>query len=126
MIFCKGMGRFTHPFRFIRVEWGFRGCRGVAQLVEHRSPKPGATGSIPVTPANNALSFRNFFMAKLNPVLFLRQVRQEVSKVVWPTRREAMMSTLMVILFTVCAAVFFFVVDQILAYALKLILGLGG
>jgi preprotein translocase subunit SecE len=65
-------------------------------------------------------------MAKLNPVLFLRQVRQEVSKVVWPTRREAMMSTLMVILFTVCAAVFFFVVDQILAYALKLILGLGG
>lgn len=65
-------------------------------------------------------------MAKLNPVLFLRQVRQEVSKVVWPTRREAMMSTLMVVLFTVCAAVFFFVVDQILAYALKLILGLGG
>lgn len=65
-------------------------------------------------------------MAKLNPVLFLRQVRQEVSKVVWPTRREAMTSTVMVVLFTVCAAVFFLVVDQILAFAMKLILGLGG
>ncbi|CCZ21884.1 preprotein translocase membrane subunit [Acetobacter sp. CAG:977] len=65
-------------------------------------------------------------MAKLNPVLFMRQVRQEIGKVVWPTRREASMSTLMVILFTVCAAVYFFVVDQVLAYAMKLILGLGG
>ncbi len=65
-------------------------------------------------------------MAKLNPVLFLRQVRQEIGKVVWPTRREASMSTLMVVLFTVCAAVYFFVVDQILAYAMKMILGLGG
>lgn len=65
-------------------------------------------------------------MAKLNPVLFMRQVRQEIGKVVWLTRREASMSTLMVILFTVCAAVYFFVVDQVLAYAMKLILGLGG
>lgn len=65
-------------------------------------------------------------MAKLNSVLFMRQVRQEIGKVVWPTRREASMSTLMVILFTVCAAVYFFVVDQVLAYAMKLILGLGG
>ncbi len=65
-------------------------------------------------------------MAKLNPVLFLRQVRQEIGKVVWPTRRETMMSTLMVVLFTVCAAVYFFVVDQVLAYVMKLILGLGG
>lgn len=65
-------------------------------------------------------------MAKLNPVLFLRQVRQEVGKVVWPTRRETMMSSFMVVLFVVFAALFFFVVDQILAYAMQLILGLGG
>lgn len=101
-------------------------CRGVAQLVEHRSPKPGVTGSIPVAPAKIATEIRKEFMAKLNPVLFMRQVRQEIGKVVWPTRREASMSTLMVILFTVCAAVYFFVVDQVLAYAMKLILGLGG
>ena len=65
-------------------------------------------------------------MAKVHPVLFLRQVRQEVGKVVWPTRKETMMSTLMVVLFTVCATLFFFVVDLIIANVMKLILGLGG
>ena len=64
-------------------------------------------------------------MAKVHPVLFLRQVRQEVGKVVWPTRKETMMSTLMVVLFTVCATLFFFVVDHVIAYVMKLILGLG-
>ena len=65
-------------------------------------------------------------MAKVHPVLFLRQVRQEVGKVVWPTRKETMMSTLMVVMFTVCATLFFFIVDLIIANAMKLILGLGG
>ncbi|HBO58884.1 MAG TPA: preprotein translocase subunit SecE [Alphaproteobacteria bacterium] len=65
-------------------------------------------------------------MAKMHPVLFLRQVRQEIGKVVWPTRKETMMSSLMVIIFTVLAALFFFVVDQIIGYVMKLILGLGG
>ncbi len=65
-------------------------------------------------------------MAKMHPVLFLRQVRQEIGKVVWPTRKETMMSSLMVIIFTVLAALFFFVVDQVIGYAMKLILGLGG
>ena len=65
-------------------------------------------------------------MAKMHPVLFLRQVRQEIGKVVWPTRKETMMSSLMVIIFTVLAALFFFVVDQIIVYVMKLILGLGG
>ncbi len=65
-------------------------------------------------------------MAKMHPVLFLRQVRQEIGKVVWPTRKETMMSSLMVIIFTVLAALFFFVVDLVIGYAMKLILGLGG
>ena len=65
-------------------------------------------------------------MAKMHPVLFLRQVRQEIGKVVWPTRKETMMSSLMVIIFTVLAALFSFVVDQVIGYAMKLILGLGG
>ena len=65
-------------------------------------------------------------MAKVHPVLFLRQVRQEVGKVVWPTRKETMMSTMMVVLFSVCATLFFFVVDLVIAYIMKLILGLGG
>ena len=65
-------------------------------------------------------------MAKMHPVLFLRQVRQEIGKVVWPTRKETMMSSLMVIIFTVLAALFFFVVDLVIGYAMNLILGLGG
>jgi len=64
-------------------------------------------------------------MAKTGPLLFFRQVSQEVSKVTWPTRRETMMSTMMVLVFTFLAAVFFFVVDQVLAFAVKVILGLG-
>ncbi len=64
-------------------------------------------------------------MAKVSPVLFFRQVSQEISKVTWPTRRETMMSTAMVLVFTLMAATFFFVVDQVLAYVVKLILGFG-
>lgn len=64
-------------------------------------------------------------MAKVSPVLFFRQVSQEISKVTWPTRRETMMSTAMVLVFTLMAAMFFFVVDQVLAYVVKLILGFG-
>ena len=64
-------------------------------------------------------------MAKTGPLLFFRQVSQEVSKVTWPTRRETMMSTFMVLVFTFMAALFFFVVDQVLAFAVKVILGLG-
>ena len=63
-------------------------------------------------------------MAKIHPVLFFRQVKQEVGKVVWPTRRETLMSSLMVIAFTFMAAVFFFVVDWFIALAMKHILGL--
>ena len=65
-------------------------------------------------------------MANVHPVLFLRQVRQEVGKVVWPTRKETMMSTMMVVMFTVLATLFFFVTDQIIAFVMKMILGLGG
>lgn len=63
-------------------------------------------------------------MAKIHPVLFFRQVKQEVGKVVWPTRRETMMSSLMVVAFTFLAAVFFFAVDWVIALAMKYILGL--
>lgn len=64
-------------------------------------------------------------MAKISPVLFFRQVSQEISKVTWPTRRETMMAAMMVLVFTFLAAAFFFVVDQVLAFAVKTILGLG-
>jgi preprotein translocase subunit SecE len=64
-------------------------------------------------------------MAKINPGLFLRQVRQEVTKVTWPSRKETTISTGMVFLMVVLASVFFLLVDQFFAYAVKLIFGLG-
>lgn len=65
-------------------------------------------------------------MARTTPAMFIRQVRQEVSKVTWPTRKEAGISTAMVFVMVFLAAIFFFVVDQIMASGVKLIFGLGG
>ena len=65
-------------------------------------------------------------MAKPNPVEFLRQVRQETSKVTWPTRRETVVSVVMVFIMVVLFSIFFFVVDQIFSFGIRAILGLGG
>jgi len=50
-------------------------------------------------------------MARTNPAQFISQVRAEVSKVVWPTRREVTMTTIMVFLLATFAAIFFLFVD---------------
>jgi preprotein translocase subunit SecE len=63
---------------------------------------------------------------KTNPIRFLQEVRQEISKVTWPTRRETGISTAMVFLMVLLATIFFFLVDQILASGVKMIFGLGG
>ena len=65
-------------------------------------------------------------MAKLNPGQYIREVRQEISKVTWPTRKETTVATGMVFLMVFLAATFFFVVDWILGGVVRLILGLGG
>jgi preprotein translocase subunit SecE len=55
----------------------------------------------------------------------LKQVRQETAKVTWPSRRETMVSTGMVFVMTILAAIFFFLVDQVLSTGVKFIFGLG-
>lgn len=64
-------------------------------------------------------------MAEMNPAKFVREVRQEVSKVSWPTRKETMVSTTMVLIIAFIAAIFFLIVDGILSWGITLILGLG-
>jgi preprotein translocase subunit SecE len=64
-------------------------------------------------------------MAKTNPFEFLQQVRQETNKVTWPTRKETMITTAMVFLFVTVAAIFFLIADQIIAWGVSLLLGLG-
>lgn len=53
-------------------------------------------------------------------------MRREVARVTWPTRKETIASTGMVFVFVIMAALFFFFLDQILAYLVKLIFQLGG
>ncbi|MGI9352313.1 MAG: preprotein translocase subunit SecE [Rhizobiaceae bacterium] len=64
--------------------------------------------------------------AKTNPFTFLQQVRTEVSKVTWPTRRETVVSSIMVFVMVALAGVFFFVLDQGLSWFVGLLLNLGG
>lgn len=65
-------------------------------------------------------------MAKNSPAKFVQEVRQETSKVTWPTRKETGVSTAMVFVMVIIAAIFFFLVDQILALGVRTIFGLGG
>ncbi len=65
-------------------------------------------------------------MAKTNPAQFMREVRQEVSKVTWPSRKETGVTTAMVFVMSVVAALFFFFTDKIIAWVIQLILGIGG
>jgi preprotein translocase subunit SecE len=64
-------------------------------------------------------------MTKVNPAQFLREVRQEAAKVTWPTRKETLISTGMVMFMVGVAAVFFFLIDQIIAFGVKIFLGFG-
>ena len=64
-------------------------------------------------------------MAKTNPANFVKEVRQETSKVTWPTRKETGISTAMVFVMVILAAMFFFLIDQILAFGVRTIFGLG-
>ena len=60
-----------------------------------------------------------------NPFEFLQQVRSETSKVVWPSRRETLITTGMVMLMVVFTSAFFLVVDEGLRVAVSLVLGFG-
>lgn len=64
--------------------------------------------------------------SKTNPITFFRQVRAETAKVTWPTRRETVISTIMVVIMAFLAALFFFVADQLMAYGVELLLSFSG
>jgi preprotein translocase subunit SecE len=65
-------------------------------------------------------------MAKINPQQFVREVRQEVSKVTWPSRRETLITTVMVFVMVAFAAIFFFLVDEVMNFGVRALLGFGG
>ncbi|MBD1161176.1 preprotein translocase subunit SecE [Pelagibacterales bacterium SAG-MED15] len=59
-----------------------------------------------------------------NPLKFFQEVKQEAFKVTWPTRKETMQGTLMVIAMAIIAAIFFLLLDQILKFLLEIVLKL--
>ena len=66
---------------------------------------------------------RESMMARTSPVEFIQQVRAETRKVVWPTRRETIMTGVMVMIMTLILAVFFFVIDSGFEALVKVLLG---
>jgi len=65
-------------------------------------------------------------MAKTNPLQFIQQVRAEVAKIVWPTRREVMLTSAMVFVMAALTAVFFSLVDLGIRSGLTAVLGMFG
>ena len=63
---------------------------------------------------------------RTNPFQFLQQVRAEAAKIVWPSRRETGISTVMVVIMAFMAAIFFLLADQIISFSVTSLLGLGG
>jgi preprotein translocase subunit SecE len=61
----------------------------------------------------------------VNPFEFIQQVRSEATKVVWPSRRETLITTGLVLLMAVFAALFLLVVDEALRVMVSLVLGFG-
>ena len=64
-------------------------------------------------------------MARTSPGQFVREVRQEMLKVTWPTRRETMITTIMVLIMTALLSVFFLGVDAVLGNLIQLVLSVG-
>jgi len=65
-------------------------------------------------------------MARTNPLQFIQQVRSEVSKVIWPTRREVFLTTVMVFIMATLTAIFFALVDLGIRGGLQAVLGMFG
>lgn len=56
---------------------------------------------------------------------FIGEVKSEVKKVIWPSRRETMMTTLFVFIFAIIAGIYFLIIDQIIFKAIKFIIDIG-
>ena len=87
-------------------------------MVERRSPKPEVGGSIPSAPAN----YLKYIMK--NPLKFIQAVKQEAFKVTWPTGKETIQGSLMVVAMAIIASIFFLLLDQVLKFLLEILLGM--
>ena len=65
-------------------------------------------------------------MAKTNPAQFVRQVRQEINRITWATKRETMIASMSVFVMALIASLFFFLVDLLLSNVVQTLLSFGG
>jgi preprotein translocase subunit SecE len=63
-------------------------------------------------------------MAKINLIEFARETRREIAKVTWPTRKETVMTTVMIVIMALLAGVFFLAVDSAMGFTISKILGM--
>ena len=84
-------------------------------MVERRSPKPEVGGSIPSAPAKK-------YNIMKNPLQFIQEVKREAFKVTWPTSKETLQGTLMVVAMAIIASIFFLLLDQVLKFLLEILL----
>ncbi len=87
-------------------------------MVERRSPKPEVGGSIPSAPAKESENIMK------NPLKFIQEVKQEAFKVTWPTSKETLQGTLMVIAMAIVASLFFLLLDQIWKFFLDIVINI--
>ena len=85
-------------------------------MVERRSPKPEVGGSIPSAPAKIR------YKKMKNPLKFIQDVKQEAFKGTWPSGKEVIQGSLMVVAMAIVAALFFLLLDQVLQFFLELVL----
>ncbi|MEY3731425.1 MAG: preprotein translocase subunit SecE [Pseudomonadota bacterium] len=64
-------------------------------------------------------------VAKLDPAQFVREVRQEAARVTWPSRKETLITTGLVLGLSALSAIFFLVVDKLIQLAMRLVFGIG-
>lgn len=81
---------------------------------------PPATG---VTSRWGEMNLKSGFIDMTKPFTFFRQVRAELAKIVWPTRKETTATAIAVLIMVVLCAIFLFITDQVLSFIIKLILG---
>lgn len=63
-------------------------------------------------------------MAGTNPLKFFQEVRQEASKITWPSRNETLISTVMVLVMVALASTFFLLADQLISWLVQLMLSI--
>ena len=100
-------------------------------MVEHRSPKPGAGGSRPSTPAigkEKKMTNEQITPADETPKSkisnFVRETQREIAKITWPVRKEISMTTLLIVIFALITGMFFLFVDSVLGFVVSRILGM--